>query len=94
MIKKKKKTKPNFDEEIERTIKDLAVMDPTSKEYKDVVLNLEKIYKMKEIETNQIDINKVIMVAGNLLGIGMILVFEKSDIITSKALGFVNKIRL
>lgn len=93
MIKFKKK-EHCLDEEIIRTIDELGYMDPHSKEYKDALTNLERLYLMKNGEKSQIDINKMLMIGGNLLGIGLILVFEKSDIITSKALGFVNKIKL
>lgn len=55
---------------------------------------LEKLYKMKASERgNRVSADTVVTVAANLVGILTILKFERLDIITSKALNFLPKIK-
>ena len=39
-----------------------------------------------------VDRNTLLLVAGNLAGVGLILFFERKDIITGKGLGFLRKL--
>ena len=60
--------------------------------YSDMIANLEKLYKAKENEKNRkISPDTMALIAGNLLGIALILGYEKANVITTKALGFVMK---
>lgn len=87
--------------ERDRLTTEASVLNPSLdkkmyNDYMDAIIKIDKILAMdKELTKKpEIDMNVIIPVAGNLLGIAMILVFEKSDIITSKAINFVHKIRL
>lgn len=61
--------------------------------YSKMVDNLDKLCDLKK-NSNNIDVNTVISVVGSLAGILLILKYEKLDIITSKALGFVPKLKM
>lgn len=51
---------------------------------------LEKLYKMRDIEKkNELNPNSVITVGGSVLTVVGILLFEKTDILRTKALQFV-----
>ena len=53
---------------------------------------LERLYKIKKEHTSEkVDANTKAVVAGNLLGIAMILNYERVHVVSSKALGFVMK---
>jgi hypothetical protein len=87
-----KKEKTNLEKEIDNLLYDLASTQPYSKEYTAMAANLEMLYKAKSLEKkNILSMDTLAIVAGNLLGILLILKFEKVDIITSKALSLLLK---
>lgn len=93
MMKKDKRSE--LEKEIDRRLKELEKMDLESEEYKKAVLNLKILYEAKSLDKKDIlSKNQAIGVASNLIGIGMILKHEELNVITSKALGLVNKIKL
>lgn len=58
--------------------------------YAQLILQLEKLYKMREIEKrNELNPNTILTVGGSFASILGILLFEKTDILRTKALGFV-----
>lgn len=60
--------------------------------YTAMVDNLEKLYKAKNVvATTKIDSKTALAVAGNILGIILVLKHEELNVITSKALGFIIK---
>lgn len=72
-------------------------LDPTSPEHKDLLDKLERLYKLQAPDKakKSISTDALLAVAGNLLGIGLILGFEKGGMIfNTKALGFVTKTRI
>lgn len=77
----------------------IAVLEEMTYEHSDtdkyskMVDNLDKLCDLKK-NSNNIDVNTVISVVGSLAGILLILKYEKLDIITSKALGFVPKLKM
>lgn len=80
----------NLEKEIDNALSSLKGLDPSSEEYTFAVQNIETLYKAKSYEANRfISRDTLCIVGGNLLGILIILGYEKADIITSKALGFV-----
>jgi Zn-dependent oligopeptidase len=65
------------------------------KEYSNMIDNLEKLYKAKDSEkSRKISPDTIAIIVGNLLGIGLILGYEKANVITSKAVAFVLKGRV
>lgn len=80
--------------EIKKVYMELSEYAPGTEEYSEVLANLERLYKVSENQTKSISPDTIAMIAGNLLGLGLILGYEKTNIITSKALGFVLKGRV
>lgn len=63
-------------------------------EYAKSVDQLTKLYKLKEINPpKQISPDTLALVAGNLLGIILIVGHERIHVVTSKAMNFVLKLR-
>lgn len=80
----------SLEKEIEEVIIRLSVMDKSSDEYTTVVENLEKLYKAKSYDSSsQVSADTMALIAGNLLGLSLILGYERIGIITSKAINFV-----
>lgn len=65
-----------------------------SEEYSKMADQLVKLYKLKEIDApKRISPDTLAIVLGNLAGIICIVGYERANIVTSKALGFVLKLR-
>lgn len=95
MIKLGKRDKrSNLDKEIDRVLEEMGNVSSSSEAYAEMVDNLDVLYKFKNANKNVVSTDTIIIVAGNLLGILLILGYEKADVITSKALGFVLKGRV
>lgn len=91
----KKDKRTNLEKEIDRVIEQMSSTEPNTPEYKAISENLEKLYKAKAHErVRNVSPDTIAVIAGNLLGIGLILGYEKANVITSKALGFVIKGRV
>lgn len=89
------KKKSDIQKEIDWIIDQMKGMAVGSEEYRAALDNLEQMYKVKQIEkTNGVSKDTVAIVAGNLLGILLILNYEKLDVVSTKALGFVIKGRV
>lgn len=95
MIKDYFKKKPNMlEEEYKAVLEQLATLSADSKEYTTAVNNLKTLQEIRKNQANCVDVNKMLSVGGNLLGIGLILNYERLNTITTKALGFVIKGRI
>lgn len=91
-VKRKKRTK--LDDAIDSLLDQMLVSDCSSKEYFTMVDQLTKLYKLREVDTpKRVSPDTLVLVAGNLIGIVVILGYEKANVITSRALGFVMKLR-
>jgi hypothetical protein len=81
-----------FDEPINRVLKEMSEYGPDSEEYPKLIAHLEGLTKMKaEERRNRISPDAMAMIAGNLLGILIIVAYEQKHVITSKGLNFVIK---
>lgn len=81
---------------LEKTIDDLIVrmaeVRPETPEYKAMTENLTKLYALRDEKSNKsVSPDAVLAVAGNLMGIAMIVGHERVGVVTSKALQFVMK---
>ncbi len=95
MFTKRAPQNPELDKAIADLYSDLAGREPDSEEYEKVAVQLSKLLKLKlEIEPNT-SVNPDVLFSGavNLLGILAILHYERVHVVTSKALGFVLKLR-
>lgn len=72
---------------IDNLISAIAGTDEESEDYTTMTKNLETLYKLKaETQPDRVKLDTIMIVAGNLLGIIIIVGFEKSHVMTSKAL--------
>jgi len=81
---------------LEATIDDLMAQmsdhKPDSPEYKAMTENLTKLYALRDEKSAKgVSPDAVLAVAGNLMGIAMIVGHERIGVVTSKALQFVMK---
>jgi uncharacterized protein YfaT (DUF1175 family) len=77
--------------ELER---DMQTHDGDSEEYATCLNRLERLYKLREKSARKgLDPNTLVLVAGNLLGILIIVGHEQAHVVTSKALSFAGKLR-
>jgi hypothetical protein len=79
-----------LEREIDEVHKILSKVPPDSHEYTMIVENLDRLYKAKsESKKSYVSRDTIVIVIGNLLGIVLILGYEKANIVTSKAIQFV-----
>lgn len=75
-----------LDEEIERLVTTLKGTDPTDENYVKVSDNLKVLCAAREMKNDRtISTEMIVGVAANLLGLLIVLNFEKTGVITSKA---------
>ena len=84
------------------TALDLAIHDlyealeeykPTEDEYAKIADQLVKLENLrKDNSPDKISADTLAAIAGNIVGLGMILHFEKFGVVTTKALGFIRKL--
>jgi hypothetical protein len=82
---------------ITKALNELAEHETYSPEYVKALEQIEKLYKLRNPKPElrkPVSMDTVWVVAGNLVGIGMIIGYEKAHVISSKALGFILKARV
>ena len=95
MIFTKKDKRTNLEKEIEAVITYMSALAPDSVEYTTIVTNLEKLCKARDDEkSREVKPDTYWIVGGNIVGIVLVLCYEKIDIITSKAFGLIIKGRV
>jgi hypothetical protein len=94
----KKDKRTDLEKEIDTLISKLSEKEEGSDEYDDIISAIDRLVgirnKMKNKDGDKVSKDTIVIVAGNLLGILLILGYEKANVITSKALGFVLKGRV
>lgn len=92
----KQKSKKMFENEKVMVLEQLHRLEPDTEQYSKAVQNLNVLCKAcgDSEAKNSIDMNTILTVGGSLIGIVLILHYEKLDVVTSKALGFVNKLKI
>lgn len=83
---------PKLQFAIDDALGSLQTRDPDSKEYAAVVDQVVKLYSVKP-KNDKISKDALVTVAANLFGILMIVGYERANVVTSKAMGFVQKLR-
>lgn len=92
MAFKKQKELSKLDVAIADVLSDMRGFTSDADEYSAMVEQLVKLHALKEAETpKKLDKDTILIVAGNLVGIAMILSFEKTHVITTKAIQFMLK---
>lgn len=83
-----------FDIEVNHILKQMASMEPESTDYKAAVDNLKTLTEARGQKTNStISADTIVSGVVSLLGILLILNHEKLDVITSKSISFIPKMR-
>jgi len=86
----KKDRRSKLEKEIDLILDEMRGIEATTSEYLIRLDNLERLHKMNnENKNRKVKPDTIAIVMTNLIGIGMILGYERVNIITSKALGFV-----
>lgn len=89
------KKKSPFDQEIENVLTQLKNIPANTEEYATAVKNLETLCKASTSrQERKLSADTIVTVVANLLGIGLVLGYEQSHVVTSKALSFIVKPRL
>lgn len=89
------RSKPSIlDEPIAAVLTEMNACGPDSPEYKEMMFYLERLTRMKaETRWTRVSPDTMAIVAGNLLGILIIVAYEQKHVMVSKGLGFVIKVR-
>ena len=94
MFHRKSTTTPDIDIPINALIAAMSEIDPDTDEYAMMVEQLVKLYKLKEVDASKrVSADTLAIVAANLAGIMMIVGHERAHVVTTKAIGFVQKLR-
>ena len=94
MFTKRERKPTKLDEIIDELQTYILSTTPDDDDYEDLVARLETLYKMKEQEApDRISANTKAIIAANIAGIVLILGFEKANVVTSKALSFIMKLK-
>jgi hypothetical protein len=95
MLERLVKNKPSIlDEPIAKLLTKLNTLKPDSEEYSKTIDHLERLNRMKAEERGpRVNPDAWAVVAGNLLGILIIVAYEQKHVMVSKGLGFVIKPR-
>jgi len=80
--------------EIERVLQYMETIDPSEGNYDDVVNSLSKLHALKVAETKKrISPDTWLTVGAHLVGIVLVLQYERTQIIPRTAMTFVQKLR-
>ncbi len=93
LFTKKETSKDLIEDEKIAVLEEMASEHSDTEKYSRMVENLDKLCGLDK-NSNYVDVNTVLTVAGSLAGIVLILKYEKLDIITTKALGFIPKLKM
>ena len=86
------KSQAALDGEIERLVEALKSEQPGSEEYLKISTNIRDLCEARERKNPlQMDVNTLVAVGANILGLVIILNFERTGVITSKAFGWIFK---
>ena len=89
------KKKDAIDLEIERVLAQLAKMDANTEMYKMAVDNLKILHEARSCENKAtISMDTIVVAVTNIVGILLVLDYERLHVFTSKAIGFIVKGRL
>lgn len=84
---RKEETTP-VDEHITTVLDEMQLAGPDSEEYAKMMTILERLYEIKTKERpNPVSRDTIALIAGNLMGILLIVAYEQKHVMTSKGLG-------
>lgn len=90
-----KDRRTGLEKAIDNVLEEMSVLDPTHVRYKELLEILDALHKAKANDKGRrVSADTIAMIAGNLLIVGLILGYEKANVITSKAYSFIFKGRV
>lgn len=89
-----KKDKLSLDSEIERITGDLAYEDTGSDEYEQRLRQLVTLHELNKKKKFTVSGDTIVVASVNILGILLVLHYEQLNALSSKAVGFITKLRL
>lgn len=98
MFTKNPPMKSGLEREIDRLLEQMILFSGEDKEYAEMVDQLSKLYKCKEVDqqvkfSRRISPDTFAVVGGNILGILLIVGHERANVVTSKAMSLLTKLR-
>lgn len=93
----KKDNSHQLDDVIKELIREIETTDVNTDDYANEVASLKTLMELRNqdkavAKKNSVSLETIVAASAHLIGIAMILGFEKANVITSKSLGFVPKI--
>lgn len=83
-----------LEEAIDKVLNEMKMQPSDTAEYAKMATQLDKLYKLKEIDApKHVSLDTLVLVAGNLVGVMIIIGYEHAHVITSKALNMLPKLR-
>lgn len=71
----------------------MLTTNPDAKNYNELIESLAKLHKLRGEPSKPVSRDAILTTAGSLVGILLILNFERLGVVTSKAMSFVTKMR-
>lgn len=98
MSKKKTVEKTGLEKAIEDLFLDMSGRDGDSEEYARMVEQMNTLYKLKEVDNNKTSVKRewakiIIPAAGSFLGILAIVGHERTSVITSQGMKFIQQFK-
>lgn len=89
-----KKDPTILDGPIERVLSEMETYGPDSEEYPSYLSYLERLFRLKtETRRERISRDTLALVAGNLAGILIIVIYEQKHVMASKGLSFIRPLK-
>lgn len=82
---------PDLDVPIMQVLDAMKEMQPDHEEYPLMISHLERLVELKKKKKQPISLDNALVVAGNLLGILVIVAYEQKHVFVSKAQGLILK---
>ncbi len=93
MFTKKMNEPTGLEKAIDSVLSEMEALNSDDAEYAKMVDQLEKLYKIRNNNTNRVSPDTLAIIAGNIAGILLIIHHEKANVVTSKAMSFVMKLK-
>lgn len=89
------KNQSQIQEVIDKVLSEMEYEDPGTDKYRELTEQLGKLYEIKSKTKDRLFSPDTILIVGaNLLGLILVLTYERANIITSKAFGMILRTRL
>lgn len=94
IISQSQKEKTGLENAIDQVLLEMQGFSADDDEYAKMVNQLETLYKLKVVDKpERVSYDTLAIIAGNLVGIVLIIGYERTNVITSKVLSFLLKTR-